>query len=305
MRLVNNISEHIAFCLHLYSNIRCARPLLGHIRSTVTSVLSRSFNSKKGAQFIHVYHLGERGSRFWVRRLSILCCDEVFRRNIPHCRAFQWAEVFSISSARYMSFFFNQIAITVIWCVLGMYALLDAYEKSHCSFSVSQVLCTNWLFLLSYSWLVTRLRFSSRRWGQDSPAKAPTTILSLRQSLQDLSVERFIDVIDRMGAVSTAHANSPVVMRDFGRRTLYSFQFWNSALPFWFLYFSPRGRDRVLRDFRWFIRHLSSVVKSAALKKSSYPQVPGSIPAKKHVNSDSHGFEQIDPQARVLNYCFQ
>jgi len=26
---------------------------------------------------------------------------------------------------------------------------------------------------------------------------------------------------------------------------------------------------------------------------------------RKHVNSDSHGFEQIDPQARVLNYCFQ
>jgi len=27
--------------------------------------------------------------------------------------------------------------------------------------------------------------------------------------------------------------------------------------------------------------------------------------SSKHVNSDSHGFEQIDPQARVLNYCFQ
>jgi len=37
---------------------------------------------------------------------------------------------------------------------------------------------------------------------------------------------------------------------------------------------------RVLRDFRWFIRHLSSVVKSAGLNKFSYPQVPGSIPAE-------------------------
>ena len=46
---------------------------------------------------------------------------------------------------------------------------------------------------------------SSRRWGQNLPAKAPTTILSSRQSLQDLSVERAIDVIDRMGALSTAH----------------------------------------------------------------------------------------------------
>jgi len=39
-------------------------------------------------------------------------------------------------------------------------------------------------------------------------------------------------------------------------------------------------KKRVLRDFRWFIRHLSSVVKSAGLNKSSYPQVPGSIPAE-------------------------
>jgi len=69
--------------------------------------------------------------------------------------------------------FFNQIAFTVGLCVLWMYALFDAHEKSQCSFSVSQVLCTNWLFLLSYPWLVTRVKFSSRRWGRDSPYKAP------------------------------------------------------------------------------------------------------------------------------------
>ena len=94
-----------------------------------------------------------------------------------------------------------------ILCVLGMYALFDAHETSHCSFSVSQVLCTNWRFLLRYSWLVTRVKFSSRRWGQDSPSKAPTMSLSLRQSLQDLSVERAIDVIDRMGAVTTCQSS--------------------------------------------------------------------------------------------------
>jgi len=37
---------------------------------------------------------------------------------------------------------------------------------------------------------------------------------------------------------------------------------------------------RVLKDVRRFIRRLSSVVKSKALKKSCYPQVPGSIPAE-------------------------
>jgi len=43
---------------------------------------------------------------------------------------------------------------------------------------------------------------------------------------------------------------------------------------------SPTSQKRVLKDFRWFIRHLSSVVKSAALKKPCYPQVPGSILAE-------------------------
>ena len=34
------------------------------------------------------------------------------------------------------------------------------------------------------------------------------------------------------------------------------------------------------KGFSVIIRHLSSMVKSAVLKKSSYPQVPGSIPAE-------------------------
>jgi len=37
---------------------------------------------------------------------------------------------------------------------------------------------------------------------------------------------------------------------------------------------------RVLRDFRWFIHHLSSVVKSAGLNKFGYPKVPGSVSAE-------------------------
>jgi len=35
------------------------------------------------------------------------------------------------------------------------------------------------------------------------------------------------------------------------------------------------------------------------------PQVPGSIPAKTPFNSNQYEFEQMDPQARVLNYCFK
>jgi len=93
-------------------------------------------------------------------------------------------------------------------------------EKSNCCFSVFQILCTNCMFLLTYSWLVTRVKFSSRRWGQDSPAMASATILTPRQSLQDLSVEHAIDVVDCMGAVSTSHANPPAVMQDFCRQTL-------------------------------------------------------------------------------------
>jgi len=58
------------------------------------------------------------------------------------------------------------------------------------------------------------MKFSSRRCDEDPPAKAPTTILSLRQSLQNLSIERAIGVVDRMGAVSTAYANPPAAMRN-------------------------------------------------------------------------------------------
>jgi len=108
-------------------------------------------------------------------------------------------------------------------CACDVRSIVYAYDNVALLFSVSQVLCTNWPFLLSYSWLVTRVIFSTRLRGQDSPSKALTTILSLRQSFQDLSVERAIDVIDRMGAVSTAHANPPAVMRVFCRRPLYSF----------------------------------------------------------------------------------
>jgi len=62
---------------------------------------------------------------------------------------------------------------------------------------------------------------------------------------------------------------------------------------------------RVLKDFRRFIRHHSSVVGSAALKKFSNLSGPRFDSGRKHVNSDSHGFEHIDSQSRVLNYCFQ
>jgi hypothetical protein len=66
MRLVESIAEHIAFCLLSCSSIPCVWPLIRHMRFTVTSVLRRSFNSRKRAQFIHVHHLGQRGSRFRV-----------------------------------------------------------------------------------------------------------------------------------------------------------------------------------------------------------------------------------------------
>jgi len=57
---------------------------------------------------------------------------------------------------------------------------------------------------------------------------------------------------------------------------------------------------RVLKDFRWFIRHHSSVVESAALKKFTNPWGPQFDSGRNHVNSDSHGFEHIDPQSRAV-----
>ena len=64
------------------------------------------------------------------------------------------------------------------------------------------------------------------------------------------------------------------------RRSLKVLESW-VTLPFYqWNRTEPWISRRVLTDFRWFIRHLSSVVKSAALKRPSYPQVPGSIPAE-------------------------
>jgi len=63
-------------------------------------------------------------------------------------------------------------------------------------------------------------------------------------------------------------------------------------------------KKTLLRDFWWFILHLSLVVKSAALKNllSTGHQFDS---GRKHVNSDSHGFEQIDPKESFLNHWFQ
>ena len=137
------------------------------------------------------------------------CLFSAVMKNFDHslpCFSVGW-DILRLFGKIYVNSFSIKSQLQQILCVLGMYALFDAHETSHCSLSVSQVLRTNWRFLLRYSWLVTRVKFSSRRWGQDSPSKAPTMSLSLRQSLQDLSVERAIDVIDRMGAVSTCQSS--------------------------------------------------------------------------------------------------
>jgi len=62
---------------------------------------------------------------------------------------------------------------------------------------------------------------------------------------------------------------------------------------------------RVLKDLRWWICHHSSVEKSAGLNKLGLSEGPRFDSGRKLVNSNQYGFEQIDPQARILNYCFQ
>jgi len=64
-------------------------------------------------------------------------------------------------------------------------------------------------------------------------------------------------------------------------------------------------KRRVLKDFRWFIRHHSSVEKSAGLNKCGLSAGPRFDSGRKSVNSNQYGFKQIDHQARVLNYCFR
>ena len=56
---------------------------------------------------------------------------------------------------------------------------------------------------------------------------------------------------------------------------------------------------------RWCIRHHSSVEKSAELNKIGLCAGPRFDSGQNPVNSNQWRFEPTDPQARVLNYCFQ
>ena len=98
MRLVKNIAKHISFCLLSYSSIRCARPLLRRMRFMVTSVLRRSFNSRKKGK-VHLC-ASSRSDRFQNSSLNIVRFLLWWRISITHCRVFQWAETFSDSLAR-------------------------------------------------------------------------------------------------------------------------------------------------------------------------------------------------------------
>ena len=62
---------------------------------------------------------------------------------------------------------------------------------------------------------------------------------------------------------------------------------------------------RVLKYLWWCIRHHCSVEKSAELDKFGLSAGPHFDSGQNPVNSNQYGFEQIDPQARVPNYCFQ
>jgi len=64
-------------------------------------------------------------------------------------------------------------------------------------------------------------------------------------------------------------------------------------------------KRRVLKDLRWCIRHHSSVEKSTGLNKFGLFAGPRFDSGRNPVSSNQYGFEQIDPQTRILNYCFQ
>jgi len=140
------------FCLLSYSSIRCAvaRPLLRRMRFMVTSVLRCSSNSRKNAQFIHMHHLGQRGSTdFEFEDCLFSAVMKNFDHSLPCFSA--GGDILRLFGKIYVNSFSIRSQLQQILCVLGMYALFDAHETSHCSFSVFQVLCTNWRFLLRYS----------------------------------------------------------------------------------------------------------------------------------------------------------
>jgi len=62
---------------------------------------------------------------------------------------------------------------------------------------------------------------------------------------------------------------------------------------------------RVLKNLRWCIRHHSAVEKSAGLNKCGLSAGHRFDSGRNPVNSNQYGFEQIDPQTRVLDYFSQ
>jgi len=64
-------------------------------------------------------------------------------------------------------------------------------------------------------------------------------------------------------------------------------------------------KERVLKDLWWCICHHRSVEKSAGL--INFGSSPGAQfdSRRKRDSSNKDGFEQLDPQPKVQNYCFQ
>jgi len=66
-----------------------------------------------------------------------------------------------------------------------------------------------------------------------------------------------------------------------------------------------RVKGRVLKDLWWCIRHHSSIEKSTGHNKFGLSTGPRLDSGQNPVNSNQYGFEQMQPQAGFLNYCFQ
>jgi len=113
-------------------------------------------------------------------------------------------------------FFFHQIAFTIsLYYELGMYALFDAQETLHRYFRVSQVLCTNWRFLLathdwSRGWNSRQGDGVNTRWPRHLQRSCP---LDNHTKIYQLSV--LSTWLKLIAWVLLARANPSAVMRNF------------------------------------------------------------------------------------------
>jgi len=178
----------------------------------ITSVLRRTFNSRKKGT-VHSC-ASSRSERFQISSLQIVYSLLWCRISITHCRAFQWAEAFSDSSARYMSILFQSNRNYSKFCACSGCMLYLMHIRSRTAPLVYLKICVQ---IGGFSWATHDW---SRGWNSRQGDRVKTRCPRHLQRSCPLDNHSKICQLSVLSTwliawVLLAHANPPAVMRDF------------------------------------------------------------------------------------------